>query len=161
MKQRTFDPATDLKLEREIAVPVSLVWDAWTQPEHVKKWFCPLPWRVVECEIDLRPGGIFRFAMQGPEGEKSEHTTCYLEVVKHERLVWSTAVRPGFRPAPVSTGVPDFTAVVEFTSLGASKTRYVSTAMHRDPGGREQHQKLGFAEGWGTAADQLVRMLGA
>ncbi|MFT3706029.1 MAG: SRPBCC family protein [Archangium sp.] len=158
--KRRFDATTDLQIEREIAVPTALVWDAWTQPEHLKKWFCPKPWHVTECEIDLRPGGVFHFKMQGPNGEKQEFTTCYLEVVKHERLIWSTVMRPGFRPAPVATEPPDFTAIVEFTSLGAAKTKYVATAMHRDRASRDTHDKMGFTEGWGTATEQLVRMLG-
>lgn len=154
-----FDPTTDLKLERELAVPLALVWEAWTQPKHIKEWFCPKPWRVVECDIDLQPGGVFRFVMEGPAGERNEHVTCYLAVENQKRLVWSTAMHPGFRPAPVSKGVPDFTAVIEFTSLGASKTRYVATAMHRDQAGSEQHARMGFLEGWGICADQLEALM--
>ena len=54
------DPKLDLVLERVIDVPRRLVWEAWTRPEHLKEWFCPKPWGVSDCEIDLRPGGIFR-----------------------------------------------------------------------------------------------------
>ena len=49
--------------------PRELVWKAWTMPEHLKKWFTPAPWQTVECEIDLRPGGIFRTVMRSPEGQ--------------------------------------------------------------------------------------------
>ncbi|HEY2939715.1 MAG TPA: SRPBCC domain-containing protein [Gaiellaceae bacterium] len=41
-----------------------LVWMAWTQPEHLKKWFTPAPWTTVDCEIDLRPGGVFGKALE-------------------------------------------------------------------------------------------------
>jgi uncharacterized protein YndB with AHSA1/START domain len=51
-----FNPQTDLVLERVIDVPRELVWAAWTQPEHLKKWFAPAPWSLLECEVDLRPG---------------------------------------------------------------------------------------------------------
>ena len=54
------DPKLDLVLERYVDVPCERVWAAWTQPEHIKKWFTPAPWQTVECEIDLRPGGLFR-----------------------------------------------------------------------------------------------------
>ena len=56
----TIDPKLDLVLERVVDVPVHLVWKAWTEPEHLKPWFCPKPWYVSECEIDLRPGGMLR-----------------------------------------------------------------------------------------------------
>ena len=65
-----FDPRLDLKLERVVEVPPELVWAAWTVPEHVKKWFTPAPWQTVDCEIDLRPGGIFRTVMRSPAGQE-------------------------------------------------------------------------------------------
>ena len=155
------DPKLDLVLERTVPVPRERVWAAWTQPEHLKKWFCPRPWQVVECDIDLRPGGVFRFAMQGPDGERSEHLGCYLEVVPHERLVWTLVLEPGFRPAreAPADGPPVFTAVITLEPAGAG-TRYTATAMHRDPGARDRHETMGFAEGWGAALDQLVEAFG-
>lgn len=60
------DPKLDLVLERVVDVPRELVWKARTTPEHLKKWFTPAPWTTVDCEIDLRPGGIFRTVMRSP-----------------------------------------------------------------------------------------------
>ncbi len=57
------NPKLDLVLERVVDVPPHLVWEAWTKPEHVKHWFCPKPWSVTECEIDLRPGAL---SLRGP-----------------------------------------------------------------------------------------------
>jgi uncharacterized protein YndB with AHSA1/START domain len=89
------DPRLDLLLERIVDVPPEFVWTAWTAPEHLKKWFTPVPWQTVDCEIDLRPGGIFRTVMRSPEGEEFPHVGCYLEVIKSERLVWTVALAPG------------------------------------------------------------------
>src|SRR4051794_28960826 len=75
------DPALDLVLEREIDVPVELVWAAWTQPEHIEKWFTPAPWTTSDVEVDLRPGGRFNSVMHGPAGERSENKGCLLEVI--------------------------------------------------------------------------------
>ena len=85
------DPRLDLVLERVVEVPPELVWKAWTEPEHLKRWFTPLPWTTVECEIDLRPGGIFRTVMRSPEGQDHPNMGCYLEVVPNRRLVWTDA----------------------------------------------------------------------
>ncbi|MFO0600872.1 MAG: SRPBCC family protein [Myxococcaceae bacterium] len=150
---------TDLVLEREIAVPADLVWRAWTEPEHLKPWFCPRPWQVTDCVIELRPGGRFFFAMRGPKGETSSFDNCVLEVVPGKRLVWTTALSAGFRPKPPSEGVPDFTAVVEIESLEPRKTRYRATAMHRTMEDAATHDRVGFSEGWGAALDQLVALL--
>jgi uncharacterized protein YndB with AHSA1/START domain len=61
------DAKLDLVLERIVDVPPKLVWAAWTTPEFLKQWFTPAPWETVDCEIDLRPGGVFRFVMRSPE----------------------------------------------------------------------------------------------
>jgi uncharacterized protein YndB with AHSA1/START domain len=71
------EPKLDLVLERVIDVPQELVWAAWTEPEHLSKWFSPAPWTVSDCEIDLCPGGIFRTTMRSPEGQAFPHVGCY------------------------------------------------------------------------------------
>jgi len=145
------DPKLDLVLERIVDVPRELVWAAWTRPEHLKVWFTPRPWTVSDCEIDLRPGGIFRTVMRSPEGQEFPNIGCYLEVVPNERLVWTDALLPGYRPSEK----PFFTAIITLEPRGKG-TRYIATAIHRDEAGCKQHAEMGFHEGWGTALDQLV-----
>ena len=58
-----FNSKLDLTFERIVDVPPTLS-GAWTEPELIKKWFCPLPWRTIEAEVDVRPGGIFRTTMR-------------------------------------------------------------------------------------------------
>ena len=62
------DPRLDLTLERIVDISPARVWAAWTEPEHLKNWFTPAPWKTVDCEIDLRPGGIFRPDVAGGAG---------------------------------------------------------------------------------------------
>ncbi len=155
------DPKLDLVLTRDIDVPRELVWAAWTTPEHVMKWFTPRPWRTTECEIDLRPGGIFRTVMRGPEGEVSNNLGCYLEVTPNERLIWSDALHPGFRPSGktmVEGLCGHFTAIICLEALGKNRTRYTATLLHSDEDTRKNHEDMGFYEGWGTALDQLVEL---
>lgn len=148
------NPKLDLVLERVVDVPRDLVWEAWTKPEHVKAWFTPRPWRTLECEIDLQPGGVFRTVMQGPDGgAEVTSVACYLEIVPNERLVWTDALLPGWRPA--DSAPFGLTAVIAMESLG-TRTRYVATALHRDEKSRKRHEDMGFLNGWGTALDQLV-----
>src|SRR6516164_2754151 len=79
------DPRLDLVLERVVDVAPELVWAAWTKPEHVKKWFTPAPWKTVDCEIDLRPGGIFRTVMRSPQGQDITNVGCFLEIVANRK----------------------------------------------------------------------------
>ena len=145
------DPKLDLVLERVVDVPRELVWAAWTKPEHIVKWFTPAPWTTIHCEIDLRPGGKFHTIMRSPEGKEFPNTGCYLEVVPNERLVWTDALLPGYRPSEK----PFFTAIIALEKQGKG-TRYTATAIHRDEAGKKQHEDMGFHQGWATALDQLV-----
>jgi uncharacterized protein YndB with AHSA1/START domain len=157
------DPKLDLVLEREVDVPKKLVWAAWTTPEHIKKWFTPAPWTTPECEIDLRPGGIFRFTMRSPEGDESDYRGCFLEIAPEERLVWTLALGPGYRPAARDTAVCDgtdlpFTAVITLEATGTG-TKYRAVVMHADQATAAKHADMGFSAGWGAAFDQLVTLL--
>ncbi|MBM3659887.1 MAG: polyketide cyclase [Actinobacteria bacterium] len=149
----TPDPERDLVLTREIDVPPAALWKAWTEPERVQQWFTPRPWTTPECEIDLRPGGIFRTVMRGPDGEEGDGTGCYLEIVPHERLVWTSAMSPGFRPNPPEDLA--FTAIISIEAID-SGTRYTVVVMHSTVAGARQHEEMGFFDGWGAAIDQLV-----
>jgi uncharacterized protein YndB with AHSA1/START domain len=157
------NPALDLVLERVVDVPKSLVWKAWTTPELLMPWFCPVPWSVSACTIDLRPGGEFATTMRSPEGEEFPNSGCYLEIVPETRLVWTSALQPGFRPAaaPVGSG-PHFhmTGVIQLESHGTG-TKYTAMSLHNTPDERAQHDAMGFEQGWGTCLDQLVAFIKA
>jgi uncharacterized protein YndB with AHSA1/START domain len=161
-----FDPKLDLALERTVKAPPERVWQAWTVPEQVKRWFTPAPWNTVECEIDLRPGGIFRTVMRSPEGQQNETLACYLEVVENKRLIWTIALLPGFRPTPQGPvpmhkpddTVPIFTAFITFEPHGPG-TKYTALAKHRDEAGCKKHADMGFHEGWGAVTDQMVTLV--
>jgi uncharacterized protein YndB with AHSA1/START domain len=145
------DPRLDLVLQRDIDVSPDLVWAAWTQPEHIAKWFAPAPWSITECEIDLRPGGVISFVMRSPEGQDFPNVGCYLEVTPRERLIWTDALLPGYRPSEK----PFFTAVITIEPHGTG-TRYTAVAIHRDEESRKQHEDMGFYTGWGQVLDQMV-----
>lgn len=150
----------DLVLERSLDAPIDLVWEAYTNPEHMKRWFAPKPYEVTEMELDLRPGGIFRLRMVGPNGFDTGHGNagCVLEVKERKKLVWTSALGPEYRPAALATeGCESFpmTAIVTFADAGNGKTRYKAVALHRNAADKETHEKMGFHEGWGTVAGQL------
>lgn len=153
------DPELDLVLERELDVPVREVWRCWTEPERLKPWFCPRPWTTPECEIDLRPGGIFRTVLRGPGGEEHGGSGCFLAVLPERLLVWTGALGPGFRPNKAPAGVPLFTARIEMQSRGAARTHYRVIAIHADAEGAKAHAAMGFQQGWGAALDQMVALI--
>ena len=149
----------DRVLERTIDAPIDLVWKAYTDAEHLKRWFAPRPYEITECELDARPGGIFRVRMVGPDGFDTGHGTpgCVLEVSEGSKLVWTSALGPGYRPNEAGEGCDSFpmTAIVTFEEVGNGKTAYKAVALHKSEADRETHEKMGFHEGWGTVAGQL------
>jgi len=152
--QLTLDPKLDFKIERFIDAPARLVWEALTKPEHVKEWYMPRAWgSVARCEMDARPGGIFRIDIAVGDGREVPNLGCILDAVPMKRLVWTSMLFPGYRPA-VFDDVP-ITAIMTLESVGAG-TRYVFTALHRDEADLEKNMESGWAEGTEIALDQFV-----
>ena len=151
---------TDLVLERTFDAPIDLVWKAYTDPEHIKKWWAPKPYETPEIEVEWRPGGIMRFVMTGPDNFREDSAGCILEFVPKERIAWTTALGPGYRPVDIpydSDGCDSFpfTAVMTFADAGSGRTAYKVVALHKNAADRVTHEKMGFHEGWGTVAGQL------
>jgi len=152
----------DLTLERTIDAPRSLIWKVWTNPEHVKKWWAPAPWTTSQCELDLRPGGMFRTVLRSPEGQEFPHVGCFLELIENEKMVMTNALEPGYRPASVGKGGETADcADIPFSSILTlkerdGKTHYSVVVLHKDEAGRKRHEEIGFYEGWNACLDQLI-----
>jgi uncharacterized protein YndB with AHSA1/START domain len=147
------NPDLDLELVRELPVTPQAVFEAWTDPASLKEWFAPRPYSIELCEVDLRPGGGFRTVMNDPDGQQMmDGTGCYLEIIRNERLVWTSALTVGYRPQ--ADDMP-FTAILELAPTEGG-CRYRAIAVHQDPDGAKQHEEMGFHDGWGTVVDQLV-----
>ena len=78
----------ELHLTRVYDAPVKLVWDAWTDPKQVAKWWGPRGFTITTHSKDLRPGGIWDYTMHGPDGTDWPNKTLYHEVEKYSRLVY-------------------------------------------------------------------------
>jgi len=153
-KQFAFDPKLDFAIERFIDAPPRLVWEALTRPEHLKEWYMPKPWgRVASAEMDVRPGGIFSIDIAVGDGKEFPNLGCFLEAIPMQRLVWTSMLFPGYRPA-VFDDIP-ITAIVTMKAEGAG-TRYVFTALHRDEADFEKNKASGFYQGTEIAVDQFV-----
>lgn len=153
-KQFAVDPKLDLVFERFIDAPTRLVWDALTKPEHVKEWYMLREWgRVARAEMDLRPGGMFSIDIAVGDGREVPNLGCFLDVVPMERLVWTSMLFHGYRPA-VFDDIP-ITAIMTLERVG-SGTRYVFTALHRDEADLEKNKESGWQQGTEIALDQLV-----
>ena len=154
-QQFTINPKLDFAIERFIDAPAALVWEALTKPEHLKEWYMPREWgRVSRAEMDLRPGGIISIDIVVGDGQGVPKVGCVLDVIPMKRLVWTSMLFPGYRPA-VFDDIP-ITAVMTMESVGTG-TRYVFTALHRNEADLETNKASGFYQGTEIAVDQFVQ----
>lgn len=153
-KHFAINPKTDFVLERFIDAPTHLVWEALTKPEHLEQWYMPRAWgSVSHCEMDVRPGGIFSIDIATADGQEVPNLGCFLEVVPMERLVWTSMLFPGYRPA-VFDDIP-ITAIITVESVGTG-SRYIFTALHRDEADYEKDKASGWQQGTEIAVEQFV-----
>ena len=84
------DPELDLVLKRTIKAPAAILYQCWTQPEHLVHFFVPKPHRVTACTLDVRPGGVCNTTFD-VDGTEMENNGVYLEVIPNEKLVFTDA----------------------------------------------------------------------
>lgn len=143
----------ELTISRVIKAPPAKVWEAWSRPEHLAKWWIPKPLECQVIKLDLRPGGGFETRMREGGSEFKPHVEgCFLEAVPEQRLVWTTALSEGWRPIePWLT----LTAIITFEREGEG-TQYSARVMHKSGADSRKHEEMGFHEGWGTTISQLA-----
>jgi uncharacterized protein YndB with AHSA1/START domain len=107
----------DLVVTRVVAAPRPLVFKAWTDPGQIARWWGPKGYVTVDHEMDIRPGGAYRFRMRSPEGIDHRKRGTYCEIVEPERVVFTFAWEE-----PDGTLGPETLITVTFEDLGA-KTR--------------------------------------
>ncbi len=145
-----FDENRDLTLERVIDATPQAVFDAWIDPAKLPQWWGPHGMTTPVCEIDARPGGLFRTVMRAPDGAEYPTQGVFLLLAPGRRLVFTDAFDPDWRPS----AKPFFTADVRFEDLDG-KTRLTAFARHWTVEDRETHERMGFANGWAQTLERL------
>ena len=104
------DPCTIIGV-REFDAPRELVFEAWTDPKHLAQWWGPNGFTTTTSAFDMRPGGVWRFVMHGPDGCDYENRITFEEIVKRERLVYHHGGGDDVEPV-------QFRTTVTFEDLG-------------------------------------------
>jgi uncharacterized protein YndB with AHSA1/START domain len=104
--------------------------------------------------MELRSGGVFRTIMRAPDGTEFPTKGIFLEVTAPERIVFTDAFEPGWKPSSAAF----FTAVTTFDEH-RGKTKFTVRALHWTVANREKHERMGFYQGWGESLERLVSLV--
>ena len=147
----TMPSERELTITRVFDAPRTQVWEAYTSPEHLPHWMLGPPgWIMPVCEIDLRPGGKWRWAWRHSDGQEMEMRGVYKEVVPPERMV-STESWGG--------DWPETTNAVTFTEEDG-RTTLAITILYPSKEAREAAMKTGMTKGMNMSYDRLAAHLG-
>ena len=149
-------PERTVVVTRVFDAPREMVFRAWTDPKQVREWFPPKDFTAPVCELDPRPGGIFRIVMKGPEGEpfnggEFPGEGVFTEVVPNERLAFTFAGEGDMPPPIVMT--------VLFADQGGGKTKVTVHQTARTIAEYEALRKMGSEEGLSQSFDKLDELL--
>jgi uncharacterized protein YndB with AHSA1/START domain len=143
----TVSAQRELVITRVFDAPRSLVFKAWTEPEHRMRWWGPNGFTTTSCEMDLRPGGAWRLSMRSPEGREDRQRGIFREIVPPERLVFTYA----FEDAAGNPGHETLVTVTFAEHEGKTKLT-VNQAVFKTVAVRDDHVR-----GWGEALDHFAK----
>lgn len=138
-----------LSLTRTFNAPVKLVWEAWTQPEHIAQWWGPMGMKTRVIEHNFNVGGEWRYAMATPDGNEFITEGVYSAIVELEKIFSSADFKP-------------MTEGVEIQALfeeDGNKTNFTFNCIHPTKEYCEQQEKMGFYNGWGSVFDRLAEFV--
>ena len=143
----------EIEMTRVFNAPRRLVFDAWTKPELLARWLGPRDWTMPVCEIDLRPGGSYRYVLRGPDGSEMVMRGVYREVVPPERLV-STESFEGF--TEVGWRPEDETVITALFAERDGRTTWTATVLY--PSTEIRDAALGLEPAWTGAGESYNRL---
>jgi uncharacterized protein YndB with AHSA1/START domain len=152
----------ELVITRVFDAPRELVWKAWTDPEHLMRWWGPKYFTSPACKIDLRVGGKYLFCMRSPEGKDFWSTGVYREIVEPERIVWtdSFADEKG-NPVPASYyGMPGDWPEEMLVTVTFEERQGKTKLTLRHAGHPAEIGEMAEA-GWNGSLDKLAETLSA
>jgi uncharacterized protein YndB with AHSA1/START domain len=139
-------------INRVLDAPRELVFEAWTDPKHLAMWWGPKGFTSTNQEIDIRPDGVWRYVMHGPDGRDYQNKIVYIEVVKPERLVYAHGDDNEEDPGR-------FQVTVTFAELG-KQTKLTMRALFQSAAELEKVVKeFGAIEGANSTLDRLQEQL--
>jgi uncharacterized protein YndB with AHSA1/START domain len=145
MKNQTNASNRTLSLKRTFNAPINLVWEAWTQPEHIAQWWAPKGMSVKIVEHNFKVGGNWKYVMPMPGGSEFISDGVYSVIVELEKIFSSANFKP------MTEGVE----IQAFFEENGDHTNFTFNVIHPTEEYCKQQEKMGFYNGWGSVFDRL------
>ncbi|MBH5317665.1 SRPBCC family protein [Paenibacillus sp. GSMTC-2017] len=142
----------EIVINRHFNAPRTLVWEAWTQPQHLANWWGPKGFTNTIHEIEVSVGGVWRFDLHGPDGVNYPNKIVFIEVVKPERLVYAASDGNDDSPG-------QFETTVTFSDLGDQTALTMKLLFKTSEERNYVVQKFGAIEGGNQTLDRLSEQL--
>ena len=138
-----------ITIERTFNAPLALVWEAWTQPEHIASWWAPNGMKLDIVEHNFSVGGKWKFSMPMPDGNEFISEGVYTEIIPQEKIVFTADFKPMTENVEIH---------VHFKAAG-DKTHFTFHVIHETEEYCRQQEKMGIYNGWGSAFNRLEGFL--
>lgn len=145
------DEAKDrtLSIKKVFNAPIKLVWEAWTNPDHVIQWWAPKGMKINVMQHNFKVGGKWKYSMPIPDGNMFISEGTYLEIEPQNKIVTTADFKP------MTEGVE---LHVVFEADG-DKTKFTFSVVHATEDYSKQQEQMGFYNGWGSALNRLETLL--
>ncbi len=138
-----------LTLERTFNAPIKLVWEAWSQPEHIVNWWGPKGMETKVIEHNFEPGGSWKYSMMMPDGNEFLAEGVYSEIVEQVKIISSADFKP------MTEGVE----LQAYFKADGDQTHFTFSVVHETEEYCRQQEEMGFYNGWGSVFDRLNEFL--
>lgn len=149
--------SNELFITRIFDAPRALVWQAWTDPVHVMKWWGPAGFNNETCACDLRVGGRFRLDMRAPDGNVYPCIGTYREIVEPERIVFEGEATDGH---PCGAGIPPRAEVTIFFAEQGGKTQLTLHTIFASAERKQAAAAARYVVSWEEALARLAENIG-
>lgn len=146
----------ELVMTRTFDAPRTLVWQAWTDPQHIQQWWGPQGFTGLSCEMEMRVGGKFRLDLRGPDGVDYPCTGTYQEVQAPTRIVYAGEMNEGH---PCGAGLPPRSVVTITFDEHDDKTTLTIHTRFESPAQGEAAMQAGYKAGWAQSLERLASTL--
>lgn len=152
---------TDIVITREFGAPRQLVWDVWTQPKHIEKWFGPKGFNTRVDAMDFKVGGRSAYVMIGPDGTEYPSTGMFKEIVPIEKIVTTDEWGEGIEKIEQLKNVDlpqGMTITALFDDLG-ERTKLTLITSHPTLEDKQKHEAMGVVDGWNSSFEKMDEYL--